>query len=122
MGLRDTLARAAATAFNVAGDVPVSIVVRHYTGSSTRDPVTGAHTRPYVDYTDSQAVRSGFSAEESRANVLSGDVKFIGQASRVQEVDADDLVTLGARTYTVISASRDPADVTYTIHAREKSR
>lgn len=122
MGLRETLARAAATAFNAAGDVPVSIVVRHYTGAATRDPVTGAYTRPYVDYTDSQAVRSEFKADESRANVLSGDLKLIGQGSRVQEADADDLVTLGARTYTVIVATRDPADATYTLHIREKTR
>jgi hypothetical protein len=122
MGLRETLAKAAATAFNVAGNVPVSIVVTHYTGAPVRDPVTGAYTRPSVMYTDPQAVRTTFTAEESRANVLSGDLKLIGQVSRVQEADVDDIVTLGARTYVVIAVTKDPADVTYTLHVREKTR
>ena len=118
MSLRDTIAKAAKTAFNAIGDIKETATYRRTV--SVYNPSTGTNTLTNTDYPLS-VVFTRFENLEIDKNVVQVfDVKMLVLVDSMSVVPntATDKVIRGGKTYNVLKWNTDPANAVYTVQLR----
>lgn len=121
MGLRDTLAKATASAFTALGDIPETATYRR--SSSVYDPSTGSNVETYVEFTLPVIFTSYQNFEIDRVSVLSTDVKAIVQQADVgitPSATTDMIIMANGEEFMVLRYAADPAGATYSIQLRAR--
>lgn len=123
MGLRDTLSKAAQTAFTAAGDVPVTTYY-YQTGSTVYDASTGTTSTGTSQYVVSMIFSRFSTGEILDESVLPSDqLGLIPQAniSTIPQVD-DYLMAIESGVsarYDVIGIQQDPASALWKLQLRK---
>lgn len=122
MGLRDTLAKAADSAFKALGDIPESATYRRTT--NTYNPATGSSVDVDSDFTLDVIFTSYQNFEIDRVAILSTDVKAIiktaDMTGLIPSASADMVIRSNGEEFHVLRYSEDPAGATYSIQLRAK--
>lgn len=121
MGLRDTVARAAASAFAAVGDIPESVTLNR--ASNTYDAATGVMSATVTKFT-AQAIFTSFELTETdRVVVLGEDKKAIIRQSTLATAPTltDTLSNAAGKSHQILGVRQDPAGATWTLHIRAVS-
>lgn len=121
MGLRDTIAKAAASAFAAVGDIPVSaILVR---ASSVYDAATGMMSTTTTTFATEAIFTSFELTETDRIVVLGEDKKAIIRQSALATTPTltDTLTNAAGKSHQILGVRQDPASATWTLHIRAVS-
>jgi len=119
MGLQDVAQKAAATGFDVAGEIKTTVTLVEVTGTSY-DPDTGETTETTNTYTVSGILR-GYSAYEVANNIAQAeDKKFIFQQADVSiEPNVVDRVVIDGVDHQIVRWNQDAAKATYRLQLRK---
>jgi hypothetical protein len=122
MSFRELAAQLARTAFDLAGDIPVSCVYYHAEDSPSYDPTTGrvltgaGAADSLVRFVLSPAESFGRPDGNTVQAGHTGSLAALAIATEFNRVPAEgDLVTAGLNVYRVIALKSDEAGVTYTL-------
>lgn len=121
MGLRATIAAAAASAFGAVGDLPVTVTLTRT--ANTYDATTGAAATAATTYSTSAILTSFALKEADGIVVLSEDKKAIIRQSSLSVTPrvTDTLIDAAGKVHQVVNVRQDPAGATWTLHIRAAS-
>jgi len=119
MGLKEAFQKAAAAAFNAAGNVKIAITYSSVP-NPTYVPATGVVTEAETDYSVN-AIREEYKSKEiDNVNIKPKDIKFLILYEDLTIIlSTKDYVTIGATRWNVVDWEIDPADALWTIQVRQ---